>query len=229
MLNQLLGLWRRRGMKQHKKAGAPSGDIRLLLCDARSDIAEAWHYAFHDCDECEIWEGSLFSLDADAMVSPANSFGDIGGGIDKHIDDFYENKAQDAVMKAIRSEFFGELPVGMALVVPMQTTRFPFLLVAPTMRTPGDVSSTINAYLAFRALLVAVHKHNQNATNKPIRSIAVPGLCTGVGGMEAGIAAAQMRAARDNILGGGWKKVVHPAMAPFAFGDRSFRFRDTQE
>jgi hypothetical protein len=92
---------------------------------------------------------------------------------------------------SIREQFMGELPVGMALIVTMPSQRFPFLAAAPTMRVPGSVAETINAYLSLRAALVAVIQHNGREA-KQIKSLAVPGLCTGVGGMGYGMAAQRM-------------------------------------
>ncbi len=195
-----------------------AGTVRLSLCDRNADIADAWADAFCDVGAVEIVQGNLLDLDCHALVSPANSFGDMSGGIDKHIDDFYAGAAQRAVMTAIHERFLGELPVGMALVVELPSKRFPFVVAAPTMRVPGSVADTINAYLSLRAALVAVLQYNAAHQPKKIESLAVPGLCTGVGGMDYGMAAQQMRAAYDNIIGGGWNDVVHPAMAPFALG-----------
>jgi hypothetical protein len=59
----------------------------------------------------------------------------------------------------------------------------------------------------------------------PIRVVAIPGLCTGVGRMPCSVSAHQMRVAYDNVVGGGWKEVVHPAMAPFAFGNKAIGWR----
>jgi O-acetyl-ADP-ribose deacetylase (regulator of RNase III) len=81
------------------------------------------------------------------------------------------------------------------------------------------VQGSINAYLSMRAALVAVLRHNA-AGGRRIRSLAVPGLGTGVGGIDPEEAAGQMRAAYDNVVGGEWREVVHPALAPFAFGNR---------
>ena len=163
------------------------------------------------------------------MVSPANSFGDMSGGVDKRIDDFYRGAAQERITQAIREQFLGELPVGMALVVSMPDSRIPFVVAAPTMRVPQPVPDSINAYLSLRAALVAVTLHNvQNTQNaRPIRSLAVPGLCTGVGGMSPALSARQMRAAYDNIIGEGWKQVEHPALAPFALNRKTLSWRDT--
>jgi O-acetyl-ADP-ribose deacetylase (regulator of RNase III) len=61
-----------------------------------------------------------------------------------------------------------------------------------------------------------VLRHNVGG-GRPIRSLAIPGLCTGVGGMHPAEAAGQMKAAYDNVVGGRWREVVSPAMAPYAF------------
>jgi O-acetyl-ADP-ribose deacetylase (regulator of RNase III) len=79
------------------------------------------------------------------------------------------------------------------------------------------VAGTINAYLAMRAVLVAVLRHNAGSA-RPIRSLAVPGLGTGVGALDPREATTQMRTAYDNVIGEQWRQVVHPALAPYALG-----------
>lgn len=198
--------------------------VRLSLCDTSAEMTDAWLNSFFGVAAVEILEGDLLDTTADAIVSPANSFGDMSGGIDKRIDDFYRGAAQEATVNGIREQFLGELPVGMAMVVPMPGSRFPFLIVAPTMRVPADVSKTINAYLAMRAVLVAVSVHNAG-NGAPIRTVAISGLCTGVGRMPHGVAAHQMRIAYDNVVDGGWREVEHPAMAPFALGNSTLKWQ----
>lgn len=204
---------------------ARSNPFRLSLCDLSADMTDAWLTEFFGVECIEILQGDLMETGADATVSPANSFGDMSGGVDKRIDDFFGGAAQEAITAQIRQQFYGELPVGMALIVPMPNHRVPFVIAAPTMRVPQDVAHSLNAYLAMRAILVAVQKHNTHIQT-PIRTIAIPGLCTGVGRMPASVAARQMRAAYDNIIGEGWKDVAHPAMAPFAFGSVSIDWRN---
>jgi O-acetyl-ADP-ribose deacetylase (regulator of RNase III) len=169
---------------------------------------------FHDVAGVEILEGDLLNLDCNALVSPSNSFGYMDGGIEKQIDQFYEGAAQKAVLAMIAEKFYGELAVGSATIVEMTTRRFPFLVISPTMRVPGDIRGTINAYLALRAALIAVLDHNASNPRR-IGGLAVPGLGTGVGGMSPGESARQMRAAYDMIVGGGWKRIQHPLQAPF--------------
>jgi O-acetyl-ADP-ribose deacetylase (regulator of RNase III) len=194
----------------------PPGALRVSLADRNAHVADRLHCHFQGVAAVEVVHGDLLDLDADAVVSPANSFGDMGGGIDKAIDDFHGGEAQRRVTAAIAEQFLGELPVGAAVVVELPARRFPFVVAAPTMRIPGSVQGSLNAYLSMRAALVAVLRHNRGR-GRPIRSLAVPGLGTGVGGMDPVEAAEQMRAAYDSAAGGKWREVVHAAQAPFAF------------
>ena len=66
----------------------------------------------------------------------------------------------------------------------------------------------MNAYLAFRATLLAVHRFNHNAT-APITSILCPGLGTAVGLMPPARCASQMRMAHDWIIGGARPALTH--------------------
>jgi O-acetyl-ADP-ribose deacetylase (regulator of RNase III) len=203
-------------MKTLKSFGdVPSDRLSISFGDTNPDVAESLASTFADVPAVEVVLGNLLDLSCDAIVSPANSFGDMGGGIDKAIDDFHQGQAQRRVMAAIREQFFGELPVGIALVVEVPNKRWPFIVAAPTMRIPGGVAHSINAYLSMRAALVAVLRYNA-ASGRSIRSLAVPGLATGVGGMPCVEAAEQMRAAYANVVEGGWQQIVHAAQAPYA-------------
>jgi O-acetyl-ADP-ribose deacetylase (regulator of RNase III) len=86
--------------------------------------------------------------------------------------------------------------------------RIPFLISAPTMRVPMDVSETVNAYLAFRAAIRAVQGHNQSDEPK-IETILCPGLCTAVGRMSPAASARQMHYAYGTShLGQPWRFVA---------------------
>jgi O-acetyl-ADP-ribose deacetylase (regulator of RNase III) len=216
MLEPVVARIRRWNVKTLKPFGSMSNEtLRLSLGDVNASVTEAMVQAFTGIASVEVVCGDLLNLSCDAIVSPANSFGNMGGGIDKAIDDFHQGAAQAAVTRAIADQFYGELPVGSAVVVELPSSRWPFIVAAPTMRVPGSIQKTINAYLAMRAALVAVLRHSRHA-ERPIRSLAIPGLGTGVGGLDPADAAAQMRAAYDSVVGGKWKGVVTGAQAPFA-------------
>jgi O-acetyl-ADP-ribose deacetylase (regulator of RNase III) len=203
-------------MKTLKPFGSvPGGRLRLSLGDRNPAVAAALAAAFAEVAAVEVVQGNLLDLACDAVVSPANSFGDMSGGIDKAIDDFHKGEAQSRLRAAIAEHFLGELPVGSALVVEVPAERFPFVVAAPTMRIPGSVAGSLNAYLAMRAALIAVLRHNASAS-RAIRSVAVPGLGTGVGGLYPDEAAEQMRVAYASVVEERWRDVRHPVQAPFA-------------
>ena len=213
MLDKIKSRLRRRKLKQIKEFGPEKKAVSFSLCAHDSHVAETLFREFAGIDRVEIVQGNILDLECDMLVSPANSFADMSGGLDRLIDNFYEGRAQQKAFEVIRRDYFGELPVGCALAIEMQTERFPYLMIAPTMRIPGRLKDSINAYLAMRALLLALAKLNANSTT--VSSGAIPSLCTGVGGMSADESARQMKTAFENIVLGGWRSVKHPAMAPY--------------
>jgi len=187
----------------------------ITFCDKNLEICELLADSFKACDQVEVIQGDLLTLKGEGIVSPANSFGDMGGGLDRAIDNYYKGRAQKLLKAEIDRHFFGELPVGMALLVPMETENFNFLIAAPTMRVPGLLrKESINVYLAMRAILVAISRYNEK-NNMEIKKIVIPGLGTGVGGMRYKEAVEQMYSAYQNIYTDKWKKIVHPIQAPY--------------
>jgi len=120
------------------------------------------------------------------------------GGLDLKISQELGWHLEKRVRSEINARFHGELPVGDAVIVETDHERFPYLVSAPTMRVPMDVSGTVNAYLAFRAVLRAVGAHNASG-KPPIVSIACSGLGTGEGRMPPRRCAAQMRYAYEVV------------------------------
>ncbi|MEL6347990.1 MAG: macro domain-containing protein [Myxococcota bacterium] len=180
----------------------PVGLTQLILADRSAALAAAWREVFEDEDMVEVYHGDFFTHAADAMVSPANSFGIMDGGLDLAIRDTLGFSAEARLQEIIKERFYGEMPVGSAVVVRTDNPKWPWMVSAPTMRVPEPVSQTLNPYLAFRAALVAVLHHNQGSAQK-IRSMVVPGLCTGIGRVSARRCAGQMRIA--------WRQLQGPA------------------
>jgi O-acetyl-ADP-ribose deacetylase (regulator of RNase III) len=172
---------------------------KILLVDNWRPLCSAWSQAFGRFTNIEVVEGDFFSRDADAMVSPANSFGIMDGGLDLAIRSALGANIQGDVQRVILERHHGEIPVGAAEVIPTGHPRWPHLVVAPTMRVPENIAQTVNAYLAFRATLLAVLLHNADDGATPIRTLLVPGLGTGIGAMDARRCAAQMRLAFDQV------------------------------
>ena len=146
-----------------------------------------------------IIEGDIFDYNADAIVSPANSFGYMDGGLDGKLKTFFGLPIETKVRQKINADHNGELLVGQTAVVETDNEAFPFLIVAPTMRVPSDVSESINAYLAMRAVLFTAIE------NKMISTIIIPGLCSLSGRMAPHTVARQMRAAYDYAILGSYR------------------------
>lgn len=166
---------------------------RVILVDHRGPLARAWERAFADVEGVEVRHEDFFAEPADALVSPANSFGFMDGGLDLAIRDVLGFGVQQAAQAVILERHHGEMPVGAAEVVASGHASWPYLVVAPTMRVPESVAQTLNPYLAFRAALLAVTRYNHEQPR--IRSLRCPGLGTGIGHVEPERCAVQMRMA----------------------------------
>lgn len=175
--------------------------LQITLCDSFLPLVESWQAYFSGLPNVAVTCDSIFTLEADALVSPANSFGRMDGGLDAQIVEFLGEDLESEVQEMIRERHDGELVVGHAEVVITQAPQFPFLVVAPTMRVPQNISRTVNSYLAFRAALRAVLAFN-DLHGGIIQTLLVPGLGTDNGFMPPLRAARQMRAAYDVVMRG---------------------------
>jgi O-acetyl-ADP-ribose deacetylase (regulator of RNase III) len=175
----------------------------LTLCDRSPEIVKAWRQYFSVDTGVRIVNQNILTLDVDALAVPANAFGFTDGGVDMAISrEIFDWGLQEKLRAVIEREFHGEMLVGQALIMPTGSRRFRYVVVAPTMRVPGDVSDSLNAYLAMRGILLATEAHNRANKDERIRALAIPGLCTGVGKMPPARAAYQMwMAYRTVILG----------------------------
>lgn len=171
---------------------------KIYLIDANEDLIRAWEALFSDWDSVQVVHGDFFSIPVDAMVSPANSFGYMDGGLDLAIRYELGEIVEERVQATILKKHHGELPVGVAEIVETGNGNWPFLVCAPTMRVPLDISHTLNAYLAFRAILLEVVNFNKLGERR-IDSLVCPGLGTGVGRLSARRCAEQMRVAYYHV------------------------------
>ncbi len=174
--------------------------LSIHLRDIAPDVVAAWEDSFSGLSSVKISCGDIFQHAANAIVSPANSFGFMDGGIDLVYSRFFGWEL-DANLKAfLAAKHFGELPVGQAVIIPTNHEAIPFLVSAPTMRVPSNINNTVNVYLAFRASLIAVLEHNQTS-ERAIESLLIPGFGTGIGAVSPEKAARQMRFAYDAVVG----------------------------
>jgi O-acetyl-ADP-ribose deacetylase (regulator of RNase III) len=162
--------------------------MHYLLIGQNPRLLAAWQEQLGEFPNVKVLEGDITNVSCDAIVSPANSFGFMDGGLDYAISERLGWDLQTEVQQFIKNLPEGELLVGKAEVFATKDELIPYLIVAPTMRVPTNfqIPTSINAYLAMKAILIAAKKHEN------IEYVAIPGLCTGVGRMQPEICARQM-------------------------------------
>ena len=158
----------------------------LTIRDRNIDKVRALHKAFEPYGEVTVEFGDIFARPAWALVSPANSFGFMDGGIDAaylarwpHV----EHLVRDEIALAN-----GVLPVGDWSLVMTGDKEFPVLIILPTMLGPMGIESSTNVFMAFWTLCEVNRLH-------PKKEIVCPGLGMGIGAMPPERAARQMATA----------------------------------
>jgi O-acetyl-ADP-ribose deacetylase (regulator of RNase III) len=183
------------------------------------ELHDAWNKYLGDLDFISIHQGDILKEPSDCVVSPANSFGYMDGGIDRLYTKFFGQQLQERLQYEITEYCNGELLVGQALCISTRHTHIPYMISAPTMRLPTKLDDrTENPYLAMRGIILLVKQ--KTITRFPtdiIKTISFPGFCTGVGGVSAEKCAAQIRRAIDDHWLGMFKfpKKFDEAVLPF--------------
>lgn len=172
---------------------------RLVLCDTRPEVLEAWRLQFEKRPEVEILEGPWPGVGCQALVCPGNAFGFMDGGIALEVLEILGWELQDRLREVVRRGHDGELLLGQAIL--LDTGREPaWLIYSPVARTALPMTDTVNAYLAARGSLLAIRDHNREHPDTPIESVVLPALCVDEG-MHPGISARQMRYAYEQVAG----------------------------
>ena len=173
---------------------------KLILVDPNDDLVIAWRAYFDGLPNVEIVKGYFENLpEFDCMVSAANSFGIMDGGVDAAITSYFGVRLMQRVQERIKDEFLGEQSVGTSIIVETKHETHPFLAHTPTMRFPMSIAHTDNVYLAMWAMLLAIRQHNAKDEQK-INTVACLGLGTGYGRVPFLEAARQMALAYKNYL-----------------------------
>jgi O-acetyl-ADP-ribose deacetylase (regulator of RNase III) len=110
--------------------------MKLILTAIDEPLARAWINSCGDLDFVQVHQGPIFDVACDAVVSPANSFGFMDGGIDLPYSKYFGWQVQQRLQELIVQHHRGEFLVGTAEIVETDDKGIPFLIAAPTMRVP---------------------------------------------------------------------------------------------
>ena len=186
--------------------------MKIQLIDINESVCKAWEHAFKDVENVSVHNCDLFALPTDCVVSAANSFGFMDGGVDAVISRRLPG-IQDKVQARLKEKYRGELVVGRAMLVATKDKEIPYLISAPTMRYPKIIANTENVYLAAKAMFYIMKFMNKFESNRGKDIVfTVPGLGTSTGRVMPDIATAQMRHAYNEVFNGvefpkSWKDV----------------------
>ncbi len=180
-------------------------NYKIILFDLKIDLIQKWEktfpkfeYPFLSCVQTD-----FKNLKGTAIVSPANSFGFMNGGIDEAYTKYFGLQIVDLLQSLIKIKWGGELPIGCAEIVQTNNKNIPFLISAPTMRVPMAIEKTINVYLSTKAALQKfekiISKYNTNYLFNNNCTILIPGMGTGIGKVSVEMCASQMKYAIDEV------------------------------
>lgn len=181
--------------------------MHIILAATEPPLAAAWEQFCGDLPDVSVHRGSILDVATDAVVSPANSYGFMDGGIDMVYSQYFGWQVQTWLQELIAERHHGELLVGNAEIVETSHRRIPYVIAAPTMRVPTILRDTVNPYLAARATLLLIEHgrfpagpHAGQPIKDVVKTVAFPGLGTGVGRVSPAICARQVRAAIEDVL-----------------------------
>jgi O-acetyl-ADP-ribose deacetylase (regulator of RNase III) len=150
--------------------------FKVVLVDVNPKMIASWRHSFEENPEVTVVHGSMLDQNVDAWVSPTNSRGHLGGGLDAIIKKYLGAQIEKRVQAEIGRLYNGRMPVGCATCVPAGGMMPKFLISTPTMTANReDVSDTLNVALACAAAFQMVHAQNARAPGS-ITSVALPGL-----------------------------------------------------
>src|SRR4051794_13911112 len=121
----------------------------------------------------------ITEMAVDAVVNPANSLGIMGGGVAGAL----SRRGGPSIQREAMS--LAPIAVGAAVVTNAGSLWAKHVIHAPTMEEPGIKVEVENVRRATRAALIAAARHG-------FETIAIPGLGTGLGGVDPADAARAM-------------------------------------
>ncbi|KZP00930.1 macro domain-like protein, partial [Calocera viscosa TUFC12733] len=190
--------------------------IQFTLLDRSTDLLDAWKAAFEKYLPTAL--GDTFTLlqsdirkagKFDCVVSPANSYGIMDGGIDLYIAAAISPTDTTPVIRSVQKHLYanhrGYLSAGQCAIAPLpaelcgpsNVLGCKYIAVLPTMRLPERIEWQRDiVYDCMWNLLLALEKHNGAAvaehSGKEIRTVVMSGLATGTGGISHQKCAEQM-------------------------------------
>jgi O-acetyl-ADP-ribose deacetylase (regulator of RNase III) len=183
----------------------------LVLVDLQPELCNEFRIAFEGVEKVSVVDGRFEDVEFDCIVSAANSFGLMDGGVDGAITMYFGNQMMNRVQNKIIEDYHGEQPVGTSFIIrgneEWNDRHNKYVAHTPTMRVPMNIRTTENVYQAMKAMLLEVNNFNKlvDSGKMPeyvnrINTVACTGLGTFCGEVPFNKAAKDMRMAYNNFM-----------------------------
>lgn len=144
--------------------------MRVLLPVPEEAAGEVTHI-FRQFPQVEVPVSDPFSVGAQALIVPINSFGFFDSGFPLKVADRFGLGIQQTLQDNIRKKHFGELLVGEAEVLLTGVKSPSLLIAAPVVRTSiSTLADSVNVYLAMRGAVLSI----RNDAPEPVESLCFP-------------------------------------------------------
>ncbi len=140
-------------------------------------------------------QGDILQVKADAVVNPANSLGEMGGGV--------AGMLRQVGGEAIEKEAMSQAPIaiGDAVQTGAGTLPFRYIVHAPTMEKPAQSTTSEKVRKATLAALLCADSYG-------VKTLAMPGMGTGTGGISPSTAAEVMVETLRNYETASVRKII---------------------
>jgi O-acetyl-ADP-ribose deacetylase len=140
-------------------------------------------------------EGDITQMKADAVVNPANSLGEMGGGVAGVL----RREGGPEIEEEAKSK--APIPVGEAVQTVAGKLPYRYVIHAPTMEKPSQRTTVENVRKATLAALLCSDSFG-------VKILAMPGMGTGIGGVSPEAAAEAMVETLRNYESASVRKVI---------------------
>ena len=79
--------------------------MELWLVDIQPNLVDAWENEFNEFPEVQIVADDILKIAENTIISPANSYGFMDGGIDLHYTNYFGVKPQEEIQKLIKLNY----------------------------------------------------------------------------------------------------------------------------
>lgn len=165
--------------------------IEVSVIDLDSFVVSAYANAFSSHKNFKFKVDHIFANGPGTLVSPANSYGIMDGGIDKDYLEYFGIPISLRIEDYIENFHAGKLEIGDSQIVPTRDEIYPYIVFAPTIERPGELASSESVYSASKAIFqdILIHNYRLNDVSSSnlasIKTILMPGLGTGFGNLDA--------------------------------------------